>query len=41
MLVIYPQQPRDCGGSATDVEEERDVRAGVLRYLITLVKYFM
>ncbi len=39
MLVIYPQQQRlwcsDTGCTLTLDEESRDVRAGVLRYLIS------
>jgi len=39
MLGIYPSS-RDCGAVTRAVEEEsRDVRAGVLRYLIKLVNY--
>ncbi len=39
MLVIYPSS-RDCGAVTRAVDEEsRDVRAGVLRYLIKLVNY--
>ncbi len=35
-LVIYPSS-RDCGAVTRAVEEEsRDVRAGVLRYLINV-----
>ncbi len=39
MLGIYPSS-RDCGAVTRAVDEEsRDVRAGVLRYLIKLVNY--
>ncbi len=38
MLVIYPQQQRLAVPRAVE-EESRDVRAGVLRYLIKLVNY--
>ncbi len=34
-LVIYPQQQRLCGSARAVDEESRDVRAGVLRYLIS------
>ncbi len=34
MLGIYPSS-RDCGAVTRAVEEGRDVRAGVLRYLIS------
>ncbi len=35
MLVIYPQQQRLWVTVTRAVDEERDVRAGVLRYLIS------